>query len=264
MSFSRSAAANVVPLLSRVLLAGLMVPMGWTMLTTQATYRGEDLEWLQKLGVVESPAAELASFRALQDGSGAASVPPPANSTAGDASSDETPPPVDGPGLVAPADPQPTEVATTPSDSIAIEPPAIEGPAVEPIPGELEGVEARRLYGYAVTFAQAGWPQPKLLAWCVAFLMLVGGSLTLLGLITRLWGLLFFAVAGGLFWIESWPIVAEHWMFGLDDAAFLLIGAQTALAVLSLGLVFSGGGLLSLDHAIFRGRTPRGELGAGE
>ncbi|MGA1400292.1 MAG: hypothetical protein ACO38P_07900, partial [Phycisphaerales bacterium] len=78
MSFSRSAAANVVPLLSRVLLAGLMVPMGWTMLTTQSTYRGDDLGWLQRLGVVEAPAANLASFAILQEGS-AASVPPAAD-----------------------------------------------------------------------------------------------------------------------------------------------------------------------------------------
>ncbi|MGA1044242.1 MAG: hypothetical protein ACO3ZY_03385, partial [Phycisphaerales bacterium] len=100
MSFSRSAAANVVPLLSRVLLAGLMVPMGWTMLTTQATYQGEDLEWLQKLGVIESPAAALASFRhaVAQDGSGAgsgsdaAAGAPSSDSGASGASSDETPP----------------------------------------------------------------------------------------------------------------------------------------------------------------------------
>jgi uncharacterized membrane protein YphA (DoxX/SURF4 family) len=263
MSFSRSAAANVVPLLSRVLLAGLMVPMGWTMLTTQATYRGEDLDWLQKLGVIESPAAELASFRlaVAQDGSGsgsgsgsdAAAVPPSSDSGASGASSNETPP-VDGPGIVDPADPQPTEVETTPSDTIAGEDPTTEGPAIEPIPGEIEGVEARRLYGYAITFAEAGWPRPTFFAWGFAFLMLVGGALTLLGLLTRIWGLLFAAAAGSLFWIESWPIVAEHWMFGLDDASFLVIAAQSALAVLSLGLVFSGGGLLSLDHAIFRGR----------
>jgi uncharacterized membrane protein YphA (DoxX/SURF4 family) len=259
MSFSRSAAANVVPLLSRVLLAGLMVPMGWTMLTTQATYQGEDLEWLQELGVIESPAAELASFRlaVAQDGSGsgsdAAAVPPPSDSGASGASSDETPP-VDGPGSVAPADPPPTQVETTSSDTIAGEDPTTEDPAIEPVPGEIESVEARRLYGYAITFAEAGWPQPKLLAWGFSFLMLVGGALTLLGLLTRIWGLLFAAAAGSLFWIESWPIVAEHWMFGLDDAAFLVIAAQSALAMLSLGLVFSGGGLLSLDHAIFRGR----------
>ncbi|MGA1467006.1 MAG: hypothetical protein ACO38V_05150 [Phycisphaerales bacterium] len=261
MSFSRTAAANVVPLLSRVLLAGLMVPMGWTMLTTQATYQGEDLEWLQKLGVIESPAAALASFRhaVAQDGSGAgsgsdaAAVPPSSDSGASGASSDETPP-VDGPGIVAPADPPPTQVETTSSDAIAGEDPTTEAPAIEPVPGELEGVEARRLYGYAITFADAGWPQPKLLAWGFAFLMLVGGALTLLGLLTRIWGLLFAAAAGSLFWIESWPIVAEHWMFGVDDASFLVIAAQSTLAVLSLGLVFSGGGLLSLDHAVFRRR----------
>jgi uncharacterized membrane protein YphA (DoxX/SURF4 family) len=262
MSFSRSAAANVVPLLSRVLLAGLMVPMGWTMLTTQSTYRGDDLGWLQRLGVVEAPPANLASFAILQEGS-AASVPPAADSAGGGGSVDEAPP-ADVRDIVTPADPQPTRIDAKPGTEIAGDRPANEGPAVEPIPGDLEGVEARRLYGYAITFADAGWPRPKLLAWCLAFLMLAGGSLTLLGLLTRLWGVLFFAAAGSLFWIESWPMVAEHWMFGLDDGAFLMISAHAAVAVLSLGLVFSGGGLISLDHAIFRGRAPIGEDAVGE
>ena len=259
MSFSRSAAANVVPLMTRVLFAGLMVPMGWTMLTSQTTYRGEDLEWLQSLGVVESAGMELAAFVAMQDPS--ASVPPAAEPSTASAS-DETTPPAIGPDVVEPADPQPTEVDGAESDQVPGEEPKVEGPAIDPVPGEVEGVEARRLYGYAITFAEAGWPQPKLLAWCFAFLMLVGGSLVLLGLLTRIWGLLFAAASGSLFWIESWPIVAEHWMFGLDDASFLLIVAQAALTVLALGLVFSGGGLLSLDHAIFRGRHDDADLGA--
>ena len=253
MSFSRSAAANFVPLMARLLFAGLMVPMGWTMLTSQATYRGEDLDWLEKLGVIESTDSMLSSFRLAQDGSGAASVPP-ASEPAVSGGSDEAAPPVVGPGVVEPADPQPTAVEGAAPDQIAGEETAIEGPAIEPVSGDEEGVDARRLYGYAITFAEAGWPQAKLLAWSFAFLMLVGGSLLLLGLLTRLWGLLFAIASGGLFWIESWPIVAEHWMFGLDDGAFLLIVAQVALTVLALGLVFSGGGLLSLDHAIFRGR----------
>ena len=260
MSFSRSAAANVVPLMARVLFAGLMVPMGWTMLTSQATYRGEDLEWLQSLGVVESAGMELATFVAAQDAS-STSVPP-ASESAGASGSDQTTPPSIGPGLVEPADPQPTEVEGNEADQVPGEEPKVEGPAIEPVPGDEEGVEARRLYGYAIVFAEAGWPQPKLLAWSFAFLMLVGGSLLLLGLLTRLWGLLFAIASGGLFWIESWPIVAEHWMFGLDDASFVLITAQATLTVLGLGLLFSGGGLLSLDHAIFRGRLDEAEHGA--
>lgn len=260
MSFSRSAAANVVPLMTRVLFAGLMVPMGWTMLTSQTTYRGEDLEWLESLGVVESAGMELAAFVAMQDPS--SSSVPPASEPSSASAADETTPPAIGPDVVEPADPQPTEVDGAESDQVPGEEPKVEGPAIDPVPGEVEGVEARRLYGYAITFAEAGWPQPKLLAWCFAFLMLVGGSLVLLGLLTRIWGLLFAAASGSLFWIESWPIVAEHWMFGLDDASFLLIVAQAALTVLALGLVFSGGGLLSLDHAIFRGRHDDADLGA--
>lgn len=252
MSFSRSAAANVVPLMARVLFAGLMVPMGWTMLTNQATYRGEDLEWLQKLGVVESAGLESASFVASQDPS--SSSVPPASESSGAGGSEEPPPPAVGPGVVEPADPQPTAVEGSESDGISGEEPTVQGPAIEPVPGDEEGVEARRLFGYAVVFAKAGWPMPKLLAWSCAFLMLVGGSLLLLGLLTRMWGLLFAIASGSLFWIESWPIVAEQWMFGVDDASFLLISAQATLAVLGLGLALSGGGLLSLDHAIFRSR----------
>lgn len=251
MSFSRAAAANVVPLLSRLVLAALLVPMGWTMLTSQATYRGEDLEWLRKLGVAESGDASLASFVAGQDGSGAGSVPPASEPPSG-GGSDEAAPPVVGPGAVEPAEPPPSEIEPPASDVVPGESPATEGTATEPIPGDLEGVEARRLYTIAITFAKAAWPQPTLLAWSFAFLMLVGGSLTLLGLLVRLWGLLFAAGFGSLFWIQSWPVVASHWMLGLDEAAFLQIAAQAGLAVIAFSLVLTGGGRAGLDGAIFR------------
>ena len=232
MTLSQGAAATIVPLLSRLLLAVLFVPTGWTMLTSQHTFRGEPLEQLQQLGVIAAPTAERTARLRLDD--------PP---IAPDEALREAAP------VVTPPAPQPSEAtpATPPGDHAHQHtPPPL------PIAPVAEGVEARSLHQWTVTFATADWPRPVLLAWSMALLSLLGGAMLLLGLVTRLWALLLAAAVGSLFWIESAPLVAAHWMFGLEPAQFALVASQSTMTLLAFGLLLSGGGAVSLDRAIFR------------
>ena len=55
MSFSRGAARNFVPLLSRVVLAAAFIPAGWAKIMGEPViYRGQDAETLLRLGIGEA------------------------------------------------------------------------------------------------------------------------------------------------------------------------------------------------------------------
>ena len=112
----------------------------------------------------------------------------------------------------------------------------------------------RRLHEYATTFENAGWPAPKMLAWTLALVQLVGGALLLLGLATRVWGLVFAIAAGAFFMLDSWPIVVATSGFGLAWSDWTLITSQGGLALLSTILVLTGGGAVSIDRGLFRSR----------
>lgn len=233
--FTRVAALDIVPLLARLALALILVPSGWTLLTTERSFAGEGLDWLERLGVVSGDASRPVAWR----------LEPPESSEPA-----ATPPEAPFPASESPRE----ERAAAESGKLAGETAA--AAAREPLPGEAEGVPARRLHELSVIFAEAGWPRPVLLAWCSALFSLLGGSALLLGLVTRLWALLAAGLFGSLFWIESAPIVAEHWMFGLDASQAALVASQGSLFVLSLAVLLTGGGCVSLDRAIFRGGEP--------
>ncbi len=244
--FSRVAALDVVPLLSRIALALFLVPSGWTLLTAERTFRGDEYEMLESLGVVESPeVAAMAQWTTVPAAMARVTMAERVREqSATDAES------------AAPATTLPVEVVAeaVPSsrEDAAATPAGVPTIAEPPVSGETEGVPARRLYEVAITFASAGWPQPVLLAWAAAIFSLLGGSMLLLGLVTRLWSLLAASLFGSLFWIESAPIVASAWMFGLDPQQSALVASQGAIFVLAFGLLLTGGGVVSLDRAIFR------------
>jgi uncharacterized membrane protein YphA (DoxX/SURF4 family) len=114
----------------------------------------------------------------------------------------------------------------------------------------------RRLYREAIIFAGHDLPEPVLLAWGTALLSLVGGGLLLLGLFTRLWGLGLAAFMGLLLATRSFDALASTAVFDANPVLLLGTGGELALGMLGLSLLITGGGYLSLDHAIFAHHPP--------
>lgn len=199
--FSQQAAANVVPLLARILIFLAFVPTGWHHAMQQTAFTGDAAARLREIGVVSADSLSgPATYVALRQ---------------------------DAPPLTAP-------------------------------PIEQVGVQTRALHELTLFFDSVRLPRPAVWAWTVTVFELIGGSLVLIGLFTRLWtgGLAIWALA--LF--MSTPTVAGA--FGAiwsptDPAATLpraLAISQLGLLVLTLGLTLTGAGKLSLDGFIFRGR----------
>lgn len=200
--FSQQAAANVVPLLARILIFLAFVPTGWHHAMQQTVFTGDAALRLREIGVVSADTGlgttTYVSYRQ------------------------------DAPPLTAP-----------PADGGA-------------------GVQTRALHQLTLYFDGLRLPKPQVWAWAVTVFELIGGSLILIGLFTRLWtgGLVIWSLALFL----STPTVAAA--FGAiwsptDPAATLpraMALSQLALLVLALGLTLTGAGKLSLDGFIFRGR----------
>jgi uncharacterized membrane protein YphA (DoxX/SURF4 family) len=131
--------------------------------------------------------------------------------------------------------------------------PPLTSPAID-----MAGVQTRALHQLTLFFDGLRLPKPEIWAWAVTVFELIGGSLVLIGLFTRLWtgGLVLWSLA--LF--VSTPTVATA--FGAiwsptDPTATLpraMALSQLTLLVLALGLTLTGAGKLSLDGFIFRGR----------
>ena len=88
----------------------------------------------------------------------------------------------------------------------------------------------------------------------MAGVQLVGGACILLGLFSRVWGLLLGVIIAGLFVTTSLPVIKSSGPFALAVHAQNLVLAQLGLFVLALGTFLVGPGALSLDRAIFRSR----------
>ncbi|MDP7005710.1 MAG: DoxX family protein [Phycisphaerales bacterium] len=95
-----------------------------------------------------------------------------------------------------------------------------------------------------------GWG--TLIAWSAAVVQLVAGVLLIVGLFTRLAALAICIATGMAIYFVS---VNIHGMFSmnpfewpLDSHRFIQLFAGSGLFILSLGLVFSGGGSFSLDR----------------
>jgi uncharacterized membrane protein YphA (DoxX/SURF4 family) len=86
----------------------------------------------------------------------------------------------------------------------------------------------------------------------VAGVQLVGGACMLLGLFSRVWGLLMSVILAALFVMTSLPAIKSNGIFSLGADQQNLVFAQMGLFVLALGTFLVGPGALSLDRAIFR------------
>jgi uncharacterized membrane protein YphA (DoxX/SURF4 family) len=199
MSFSRSAASNVVPLLSRLVLAAAFIPAGWDKIMGEpVVYRGQEAQTLTDLGIGEPVTAGEALTEAEQDALGMYQedvetgrlrdrIRPGQEDPESDAGQAEEPAPRWKPkpprseATPAPAPPQPTEPAVEPPTTPKPEPPKPEAPKPQPKPEpkpqpkpqppvieqpqpepDLSGVtpvKARRLYRVTLMLRDAGWPE---------------------------------------------------------------------------------------------------------
>ncbi len=251
MTFSRSAAVNVTPLLARVVLALIFIPAGYSKLFVMKPFDGEQAATLRALGVEGQPPAADTDAQAR---SGLMTTPTAALLV----SSLGTVQDEDG-GLTEAAQDAADDVAEAAEDVAE----AVEE-AVTPDPIDLTGVsrdpmEVRSLYSIALMLESNQMPQPVLGAWLAAITEFVGGILLVLGLFTRVWGLGLAVAMGMAFYLTTWQNHGGTDFFGnlmkfLPEGnypAFNTLGAQLALGVLALGVTFSGAGLLSLDHLLF-------------
>ncbi|MCP4012952.1 MAG: DoxX family membrane protein [Phycisphaeraceae bacterium] len=112
-------------------------------------------------------------------------------------------------------------------------------------------LEARRLYGLAVLLHDHELPYPVVQAWLAAITELVGGGLLLIGFFSRIWAVGLSVAMGFAFALTTLPILETVSPLDLDVPTFTKAAAQVALFTLSLGIVLTGPGGLSIDHAVF-------------
>jgi len=228
MTFSQAAAANLVPLLARLVLCLAFLPMGWNKLMRDVDYSGEDAKRLREMGAVDGPAAAtpvtLAALGPIQAGAATEEIR---------ATSDEPAPPL-----------------STSSSPV----------------GSGQPVRAKGLYRIALMLDKQGWSYQVPLAWIAAITELVGGVCVLIGLFTRFWSLGLAVTMLVAFRLTSVAPLGEFGLFALPLDQYNRMIAQAGLAALALGLVFAGAGALSLDRALFRGAPPakRGRGGRRE
>jgi uncharacterized membrane protein YphA (DoxX/SURF4 family) len=130
--------------------------------------------------------------------------------------------------------------------------PAVERPATTPALSPLAPLTQRGLYTLTLLADRARIPFPVEIAWAVAGVQLVGGACVVLGLFSRVWGLLMSVILAALFVTTSLPVIKAQGPFSLGAEQQNLVLAQLGLFVLALGAFLVGPGAMSLDRAIFR------------
>lgn len=235
MSPSQFAATNILPLLARLVLCLAFLPQGWNNLMRDVEYTAHDAQRLRELGVrgITDPDPRKAdvALGALRGWAIAEPQDPPS----GTATSAQPP-----------ANPPQPVPATAPQER------ASERPAQAERLSPLAPLTQRGLYTLTLLADRARLPFPVELAWAVAGVQLVGGACMLLGLFSRVWGLLMSVILAALFVMTSLPAIKSNGIFSLGADQQNLVFAQMGLFVLALGTFLVGPGALSLDRAIFR------------
>jgi uncharacterized membrane protein YphA (DoxX/SURF4 family) len=241
MSPSQFAATNVLPLLARIVLCLAFLPQGWNNLMRDVEYTARDAQRLRELGV-----------RGITDPD-----PAKADVALGAVRGWQVPPEPDAGSPQGTTPPAPPAAATGADDAKPLAPGARERPQAErpPAPERLSPLAPltqRGLYTLALMADRARLPMPTAIAWAVASVQLVGGACVMLGLFSRVWGLLMSVILSALFVMTSLPAVKAHGPFALGAEQQNMVLAQLGLFVLALGTFLVGPGALSLDRAIFR------------
>jgi len=261
MSPSQFAATNILPLLARIVLCMAFLPQGWNNLMRDVEYTARDAQRLRELGVrgITDPdprKADVAlgairgweSFEPQDQKPGAASSKQAAPSAAPSAAT----------GAAAPAAPATKPAAQDAGTTGTASAPAVERPVTTPALSPLAPLTQRGLYTLTLLADRARIPFPVEIAWAVAGVQLVGGACVVLGLFSRVWGLLMSVILAALFVTTSLPVIKAQGPFSLGAEQQNMVLAQLGLFVLALGAFLVGPGAMSLDRAIFRRsrRTP--------
>lgn len=237
MKFNTTMGTAIVPLLARLVLCAAFLTMGWNKLVNDHTFRGEDAQILIDLGVVDQPAAggavaQLASFRVDVD----------VESNDEDEASEERDDDRDAIDEAADEPPAPARRGTVTRD---------------PETDELV-VRAKRVHTVTLIVHKHDGPNPVVMGWLATLTELVGGALLLIGLFSRLWGIMLAGTMVVAFYLTSWPALADLGLFGIAAdmadgyANYNRMYVQLALFVLAFGVFLTGAGPVSLDRWLFR------------
>ncbi len=273
MSLTRNASANLVPLLSRLVLAAAFIPAGYDkIIGDPVLFEGQEAETLQRLGVGEDAAeaySQLSQLPLYQEDVETGrlrdrirprpdtfgSTPPP------------TPAPAPPPRPVPPRPPTPKpepKPEPKPAPPVVTPPPVVKPPPVvdpKPAPrnvGSGQGsVRAKRLHRLTVMLvSDSPYPErfkPQWLAWAAAGIELVGGGLLLLGLLSRVWGAGLAVTMGLAFYMTSLEPMLDYGVMNLPMPVFNQAFAQICLFAMAIGIAMTGAGALSVDRLLFGG-----------
>ncbi len=271
MSFSRSTASTIVPLLSRVVLAAAFIPAGWDKIMGEPIfYVGAEAAILTRLGVGE-PASEAVTEAGqspvyqdgVQTGRLRDRIRPRTIEPDGDEVAGPIAPPPPPPRPVLPPIPQPVPELEPEPEPIVTPPPPPPPPVVDPKPRNQQvdagttAVKARPLYKVAIMLVEnTPYPEkfkPGWAAWAAAGVELGGGALILIGLVSRVWGLGLATIMGVAFYLTSMGVIVQYRvMQPLPLAEFNQVFTQIALFALAMSIALTGAGRLSIDGLIFR------------
>ena len=122
----------------------------------------------------------------------------------------------------------------------------------------------RALNRIALHLDDAHVPEPMLVAWCMAWVSLVGGAAMLLGLLTRLFALPLAAVGAFHLVRVAWPEVGTLRLWAWTPEESRLIASWLAAALLPIALFLQGAGAPSADALMGRsgGKGARGKSAA--
>jgi uncharacterized membrane protein YphA (DoxX/SURF4 family) len=238
MSFSQSAALNVVPIIARLVLAAVFIPAGYNKLMKEADFAGDDAKRLRELGVVASAGPAATSWAPANDSgillaSRLQAVPNGSTSPNSPPSAPPSKPSTDESASAAPPS-RPTDAGSAP------------GATGEPI-------KARSLHRVTLMLDKLGWPQQTYLAWLAAVTEFVGGICLVLGLFSRMWGLGLAITMVVAFYLTSYEQVMSTKLLNLQGEAFSRFSSQIALFALAFGLALTGPGALSIDRRLTGG-----------
>ncbi len=264
MSLTRNASANLVPLLSRLVLAAAFIPAGYDKIMGEPVlFEGQEAETLQRLGVGDDAAAysQLSQLTLYQEDvetgrlrdrirprpDGAGSTPPP------------TPAPAPPPRPILPKPVPKPEPTPPPKPEPKPEPPVVK-PQPDPAPrsvGSVGAVRAKRLHRLTVLLVNnSPYPErfkPEWLAWAAAGTELVGGGLLLLGLLSRVWGAGLAITIAFAFYMTSLEPLLDYGVMNLPMPIFNQVFTQIFLFVMAIGVTMTGAGGFSIDRLLFGG-----------